>query len=181
MDIPDSDTFTKSSEQLMTFLYNAVNSAENDVRSYDTKAQIVGIGYIFTLGIITNIGKLHPAETYFLPANIFLSWMIGILPIILFGSVLYPSRKTAPSYEDEGVKINKLYFIESTKNMRINNYGNLLDQSDFKQELVFELIKLSGLRELKRKRFIRALWASAISYLLIFVSQFYRSTGSLLF
>lgn len=42
-------------------------------------------------------------------------------------------------------------------------------------EYAFELIKVSKLRQLNRKRFLRAMYAAALGFLLLFGSQLLRS------
>jgi hypothetical protein len=49
-----------------------------------------------------------------------------------------------------------------------------LDESNAVDELVHEIFQVSTLRELKRKRFLRALHASAICFLVVFVFQVLR-------
>ena len=74
---------------------------QNSIRAFDTKAQIVGIGYIFTIGIVTKIGAYNPNIPEFTPLLVILAWVLVMLPIIMFGAVLYPSRKTAPQLHEK--------------------------------------------------------------------------------
>lgn len=84
------------SEQI-SFLMSALDEAQSSVRAFDTKAQIVGIGYIFAIGIISTIASWNPDKTPFTLNSVFIAWLFVMVPIIIFGSVLYPSRKMAPS------------------------------------------------------------------------------------
>lgn len=43
---------TEKKERAIELLCDSLSEAQSTVRSYDTKAQIVGIGYIFALGVI---------------------------------------------------------------------------------------------------------------------------------
>ena len=65
------------------------------VRSYDTKAQIVGVGYILALNLILHFGDLLPTHARLGPLFFAAVWGVVILPIVQFGHVLYPSRARA--------------------------------------------------------------------------------------
>lgn len=159
------------------FLYAALKSAEEHVRNFDTKAQIVGVGYIFTAGLIHTIGSMLPTRDDYL-ANIFaivLSWVLVISPIILFGAVLFPSRKTAPRIGEEHSKVRKLFFTDSEDAETTSHYLAALEDADIRVELTYELLKVSGLRNLKRTRFLRALWLALGSLVLLFGLQLYRA------
>ena len=162
-------------EQSLIFLYAAIKSAEDNVRGYDLKAQIFGIGYIFTIGVISNISKLDPNEVTFDTVTVILSWVIGITQIILFGAVLYPSRKTAPPLSHDHLDIKRLFFVNETHLNDIDIYLNRLESADFVKELAYEHLKLATLRDLKCKRFLGALWVSSLAFVLIFISQYYRA------
>lgn len=164
-------------EKSLEFLYAAIRAAEDNVRGYDLKAQIVGIGYIFTIGVISKIVTLSAEQPPFVPMTIILSWLIGIVPIVLFGSILYPSRKTAPSIGENRNDFKKLFFANSTCHGDLEVFISEMKTVNIQKELVYELLKLTALRDLKRTRFLRALWASALTFILIFVSQLYRSMG----
>ncbi len=73
----------------------ALAEAQQTVRAYDTKAQIVGVGYIFALGIVFRLGNLLPKVERSDVLLVVVGWTIVILPILLFGFVLYPTRKSA--------------------------------------------------------------------------------------
>ena len=85
-------------EQSLTCLLASLKEAQDSVRSYDTKAQIVGIGYIFSLDLITGFGARLGAPLEFTVFYVVLTWFFVVVPIILFGLVLFPSRKFARSF-----------------------------------------------------------------------------------
>ena len=164
-------------KQSTDFLYAALKSAEEHMRSFDTKAQIVGVGYIFTAGLIHTIGSMLPTRDDYL-ANIFaiiLSWVLVISPIILFGAVLFPTRKTAPRIGEEHSQVRKLFFTDSDDAETTSHYLKALKSADIQVELTYELLKVSGLRNLKRTRFLRALWLALASLVLLFGLQLYRA------
>ncbi len=63
---------SSESEQL-SFLMSALEEAQSSIRAFDTKAQIVGIGYIFTVGIITSIGSMNPDKVPFTTSTVTLA------------------------------------------------------------------------------------------------------------
>ena len=76
-------------------LLAALQEAQSVVRSYDTKAQIVGVGYILALNLILHFGDLLPTHAPLGPLFFAVVWGVVILPIVQFGHVLYPSRTRA--------------------------------------------------------------------------------------
>ncbi len=76
-------------------LLAALQEAQSVVRSYDTKAQIVGVGYILALNLILHFGDLLPTRAPLGPLFFAVVWGIVIMPILQFGQVLYPSRTRA--------------------------------------------------------------------------------------
>jgi hypothetical protein len=73
---------------------------------------------------------------------------------------------------DDHLDIKRLFFVNETHLNNIDTYLNSLKSADFVKELVYEHLKLAALRDLKRRRFLRALWASAIAF-----SFFYNHTN----
>jgi hypothetical protein len=76
-------------------LLAALQEAQSVVRSYDTKAQIVGVGYILALNLVLHFGDLLPTHAPLGPLFFAVVWGIVISPILQFGQVLYPSRTRA--------------------------------------------------------------------------------------
>lgn len=158
-------------------LLAALKEAQDSVRSYDTKAQIVGVGFIFTIGIITKLGASLPGPSELNPIGVVLFWLLGIVPILLFGFVLYPSRNSVRSLESYKELIRHNYYISSESPRDLDAYLKDIGSSDWSAEIAYEIIKVSGLRDLKRVRFIRALRISAFSFGVVAVIQILRSTG----
>ena len=161
--------------EIITFLYAAVSSADDTIRGYDTKAQIVGIGYIFSMGIIGSIGDMNSSPQSIDSFAIFIAWLLVIVPIVLFGAVLYPSRKRAPFIGAKEKEIKQLFYAISYRSKSVQDYMNDIQNADFVLELSYELMKLTALRDLKRARFLRALLCSGFSLIVIFASQLHQS------
>ena len=77
-------------------LLSALQEAQSLVRAYDTKAQILGVGYILALNLVLHFDDLLPARGPIGPLFIAVVWGIVLLPILQFGLVLYPTRKGFP-------------------------------------------------------------------------------------
>jgi len=163
-----------SAEQSLSLLRDSLAEAQTTVRAYDTKAQIVGVGYIFALGIVESFEALLP-EASELNLLTLLVACTAILPILLFGFVLYPSRKSAEKFatQSEATPEHVLY-VDPTKVGSVKALKEAVGRCDPIIEVSFELLKVSQLRVLKRRRFLRALFSAAVVFLFIFATHFIR-------
>ena len=166
---------SSSESDQITFLMSALEEAQSSIRAFDTKAQIVGIGYIFAVGIIFNIGSLNPDIAPFSSTTVIVAWLLVMVPIVLFGTVLYPSRRMAPKLGEKSKHVKRLYHVSIDYIKDVDTYLSDIEYCDIKAEICYELMKVSALRELKRVRFLRALYFSCLSFILIFVAQLLRS------
>ena len=163
-----------STQQSLNLLRDSLAEAQTTVRAYDTKAQIVGVGYILALGVVGSFEALLPkaSELNLLALSVACS---AILPILLFGFVLYPSRKSAEKFaaQLEATPEHVLY-VNPTNLGNVKALKEAVDRCDPIIEVSFELLKVSQLRDLKRRRFLRALFSAAVLFLFIFATHFIR-------
>jgi hypothetical protein len=61
----------------------------------------------------------------------------------------------------------------------VDAYLATVDAGDPKKEIAYEILKTAGLREIKRRRFLRALWAAAMGFVVLFLGQVLRAEGLL--
>ena len=162
-------------------LLAALKEVQDTVRAYDTKAQIVGVGFIFTIGVITNIGARLPNQPEFNTLMLILVWILAIGPIILFGVVLYPSRSMAPIIGDEAEDVRHNYYVATAVQKNLGTYLRNIEACDWRREIAYEIMKVSNLRDKKRSRFIRALYASAFSFMVVIGLQILNTLGVQLF
>ena len=162
-------------------LLAALKEVQDTVRAYDTKAQIVGVGFIFTIGVITNIGARLPNQPEFTTLMLILVWILAIGPIILFGVVLYPSRSMAPTLGDEGEDVRHNYYVATAVQKNLGIYLRNIEACNWIREIAFEIMKVSNLRDKKRNRFLRALYASGFSFIIIICLQILNTLGVRLF
>jgi hypothetical protein len=159
----------------LSILLSSLHDVQNAIRSYDTKAQVVSIGFIFSLGLITTIGALAPEIPRFTVALVLFSWVLGVVPVMLFGYVLYPSRSMAPKLGTKIDNLQRSYYLLNERYPILDDFIAAFDQSDWKIELAYEIQKSSLLRDMKRRRFVWALRIAGLSYALMFLVQLLRS------
>ena len=162
------------SEQI-NILQEALAEAQQTVRAYDIKAQIVGVGYIFALGVVFRLGDLLPKLETGDVAFVILGWGIVIFPILLFGFVLYPTRKSVSGIDQGSSPAAQILYFSPDRHSSVATYLDALQNVDGIAERAGELHKVSSLRELKRNRFLRALFAAGISFIVLFAAQLWRS------
>ena len=68
-------------DNALRFLELALSEAQATVRGYDTKAQIVGIGYTFALNIVANVGQGFPRSADGSMLALVIFWVFLMLPI----------------------------------------------------------------------------------------------------
>jgi len=165
--------------ETLTVLLASLQEVHNTIRSYDTKAQVVSIGFIFSLGLITTISSLAPELPRFNFILVCFSWLLGILPIVMFGLVLYPSRSMAPKLGTRVQNLQRSFYLLEERYPTLDDFIAALDKSDWKIEIAYEIQKLSLLRDMKRKRFVWALRITGTSYALMLLVQLLRAAGFL--
>jgi len=161
--------------QNFALLQHSLTSVQNAVRAYDVKAQIVSIGFIFSLGFITTISEFALAHSGYSEVFVLIFWISGVVPIAMFGYVLYPSRSLAPKLGTKVKNLQRSYYILDDRYATLDDYLESFDQSDWKVELAYEIQKNSLLRDLKRKRFVLGLYLAGISFILMFTLQLFHS------
>jgi hypothetical protein len=150
----------------VTCLLDALRSTQEVIRSYDTKAQIMGIIFILSINFVltllrelVGLGPIPPVATISLAALV-------LVPLGLFGFVLYPANNPTAALDIAGQPIRRTYFV--LRNDRdLGRYLDDIEATDWPVEIGFEIMKMARLREIKRRRLLRALVGAAISYMLI--------------
>jgi len=161
-------------------LLSALQEAQSVVRSYDTKAQIVGVGYILALNLVLRFGDLLPTRAPLGPLFFIAVWGVVILPIVQFGQVLYPSRMRAEKAlrtktPTSGPGSSPLYYPDPDRFVDIGDCVDKAVRADWTSVLAAELLKVSYLRTLKRARFRRGLMMTGFSFLVLGAEQLLRS------
>ena len=172
----DPENVHSLSQDALALLNDALAEARATARAYDTKAQIVGVGYAFALGIVAGTTNWFPKSTanQLMPVLVF--WGVIMTPLVLFGSVLYPTRKTAPKLASTTLQpVEHILYVDPEKHHTLESIRASAEKCEPVNEIIYELLKTSGLRELKRNRFIRALLTAAFSFFALFAVQVFEA------
>jgi hypothetical protein len=159
-------------------LLAALQEAQSAVRSYDHKAQIVGVGYILALNLVLHFGDLLPTRAPLGPLFFAVVWGIVIMPILQFGHVLYPGRKRAEkdllTKTSRGAE-QRIYYVDPDTFSDLRDFVQQALRSDWTSELASELLKTSRVRIIKQARFCRGLTMAVASFIVLGGEQFVRS------
>ena len=160
-------------------LLSALQEAQSAARSYDTRAQIVGVGYILALNLVLRFGDLLPIHAPIGPLFYAVVWGIVIMPIMQFGHVLYPSRMRAEKEFNGKVSgvsaVAPVYYVEPGSFADVRDLVHQALKSDWTSVLATELLKTSRVRTIKQARFHRGLMMTVLSFIVLGGEQFLRS------
>ena len=155
-------------EQTITCLLHALQQVQATVRAYDTKAQIVGIAFIFTVGIVQLLIPDALVSQFSAEAPM-LRFLVGFAllmsPLAVFGAVLYPRYNPLDDRQSNNAAV---YSFRTTNQQTLDDYLRDIDEVDWKRELAIEITAVSRIREVKRRRFVLALYMTGASYLVVF-------------
>lgn len=164
-----------TSDSLMAVLAEA----QQTVRSYDTKAQIIGVGYIFALGVVLQSGNHIPVPVEYAALYVLAGWFIIVLPIVMFALVLHPSRVDKVKFDQIPEDAQSMMYFDDRKFSNAETYRKAATDVDWHLEISTEIMKVSKVRDVKRTRFLRALYWSGGSFTILFLSQMLRASGML--
>ena len=82
-----------------------------------------------------------------------------------------PQESLAPSILRNRKNVKATYYPNPKDIDSVDSFINQLDEINIKNELSYELMKVSVLRDLKRKRFLRALIFASVSLAALFSLQ----------
>lgn len=164
-----------SRTETFALLKDSLDEAQVSVRAYDTKAQIVGVGYIFALNVISDIGRLGVTQQTPHLATIVIAWLLVVLPIALFGYVLYPVRKSSTAGTGDGRR--HFFYLHPDRYKTTGELIEAVGACDPVDEIAHELIQISKIRESKRMRFVVALASAGITFAALFASQLLMNAG----
>ena len=159
-------------------LLSALQEAQSVVRSYDSKALIVGGGYILSLNVVLRFDDLLPTHAPIGPLFYAVVWWIVIMPILQFGQVLYPSRTRAEKELNGKMPgasgVPPVYYVNPGSFADVRDLVHQALKSDWTSVLAAELLKTSRARIIKRARFARGLTMTVVSFLVLGGEQFLR-------
>ncbi len=151
--------------------------AQDTIRNYDTKAEICGVGFILALGIVKQAGDSIPVPIEYASFYVLAGWLIIVIPIIMFALVLYPSRIDKIDKQNRPHNVLGVMYFNAASFPDVASYGEAARKSDWAMEILYEITKVSMIRDKKRTRFLRALYWAAGSFCVLFASQMVRANG----
>ena len=96
----------------ITCLLDALRSSQEVIRSYDTKAQIMGIIFILSINfVLTLIRELIGVGPIPAAATVSLAVLV-LLPLGLFGYVLFPANNPVGDLDLGGQPVRHSYFVD---------------------------------------------------------------------
>jgi hypothetical protein len=168
----------ESRDYVDKMLHAALHEAQATVRSYDTKAQIVGVGYILALNLVLHFGDLLPTRAPLGPLFFAVVWGVIMMPILQFGQVLYPSRVRAEkelARKTCAGSAAPIYYVDPDSFEDLGDYVQQAQRADWTAVLGSELLKTSRARIIKQTRFRRGLMMTVVSFVTLGGEQFLRS------
>jgi len=137
----------------------------------------MGVGFIFSVSMISRfLANLQVDQDYGI-CYLVVGFLLLIGPVALYGAVIFPSRRSAPKLIDTPVPVQGLFYVKSEGVSNLAAFNQQLKDVDWTLELTYEIVRLSALRDMKRKRFLIAMFASGGSFTLVFLGEFLKITG----
>ena len=158
----------------LSCLLATLNEAQQTIRAYDTKAQIMGVGFIFAIAMVSRLLEHLPIDREFGLFHLLTGFVLLIGPVALFGAVLYPSRRTAQTNASDA---RGCFYYVGVGAKDLDAYVRDVEGADWKLELAHEIGRLSALRDLKRKRFLVAMFTAGVSFALILLNPTLNLAG----
>lgn len=150
-------------------LLNNINETQETIRSYDTKAEILGILMTLVVGFLNyNLISDYKCDSIIM-GLIAAATFVAITALALLLTVLFPSRNPAHEVDLGKFQPKNTYFVFKKPEEQFNFdviYSRLVD-TEWQKELLFELLKLSAIRDRKHKWFTRSVKAASLTLLII--------------
>lgn len=152
-------------------LKHAIEDAQETIRAYDTKAEILGILLTLAIGI-TNFTLLEHSKgcTKWILLS---SWIVALVAITVLGLVLHPKKNPFANIAHGNYTPSGTYFLTNLPSAPQNTVSALTDKAvltDWVSELMYENMKLSVIRDHKHRCFTLALRLTGFTILLIVAS-----------
>jgi hypothetical protein len=152
-----------SKQERVDFLKQAIAFTEWNIRSYDTKAQISIAAFVLSMNPLWSvITSAYPQAGSSLVVAVLV--LLFVATVLLFGFVIWPvtlrtSSGLAGTWETKG-----LFYVGDPNRLTASLYTDRLKSLAIEAELAAETLKLAAIREIKSRRFRRALVATIVFY-----------------
>ena len=152
---------TAPREEKIEFLNHAIQSAEGHVRAFDTKAEIAIAAFVLSWTPLWTILSASCKRAAMHDA-VFVLLLLIIATILAFGYVIWPVSLATSGVIAAGKK--GLFFLVHRLKGGVTEYMQELDNLVTEEDLASEALKLAYIREIKSKRFKRALCVAMLAY-----------------
>lgn len=134
-------------------LQKALGETQETIRAYDTKAEVLAIIMTLVVGII-NFGmvaescKAHCVIKYLSVASI----ALGVFALFAVGMVLYPRKNIFKDIDTGDDRPKRTYFVSfdfMPEFKSLDEYIGQIDNTDWKREIAYEILKTSCIRDHK--------------------------------
>ena len=152
------------------FLKEAIRFSEGNIRSFDTKAQISVVAFVFSISPLWSM--MNAASPHAAAHPMVLAMAAPYLVTIgFFSFVLWPVM-TPPKISRSGSANDdrSMFFVRDPVGSGGHDYSTRLQRLNVESELTTELLKLSYIRDIKSMRFRRSLYAAATFYAIAFAT-----------
>lgn len=150
-------------------LLDAINDVQETIRAFDLKAEI--LTGILTLLIGMVAFAWHDNDNGSLKYLDILIIIAAFLAMGCLGAVLFPAKNPLGGVINGTYTPKGVYYLSglTLKKESVSDIAKKLADTNWSEELVFELVKVSSIRERKNRWFVRSMWASAAAFGLLFV------------
>ena len=151
-----------SKDERLDFLKQAISFTEWTIRSFDTKAQISIAAFVLAMNPLWSIlTSACPRAA----SSVLVVVLLGLFlaTVLLFGYVIWPVTLTQSrllgSWQARG-----LFYVADPTQLTANLYADRLKDLVIEDELAAETLKLAYIREIKSRRFKKALISVVVFY-----------------
>lgn len=158
-------------DNAISCLMHAINDAQETIRAYDTKAEILGVLITLAIGL-TNF-TIFTNSTGSAKWTLVISWLVALVAILSLGLVLHPKKNPFEKTSLGNFTPSSTYFLTNIMSSPQNTVATLAAKAlvtDWVYELMYENMKLSVIRDRKHNYFTWALRLAGVMILLIITS-----------
>lgn len=151
-------------------LKHAISDTQETIRGYDNKALIVATLITLAVGI-TNYSLMPHLEGW-LEYGLITSWLLAITSVALLGMVLHPRVDNFKAIHLGEFTPAGVYFLHNITNSPSNSVSALAERAlstYWVEELMYESMKVSYIRDKKHCWFILALKVTGLTLALTFL------------
>lgn len=150
-------------------LHKVLAETQETIRAYDTKAEVLAIILTLVVGII-NFGVVTESCKAHCGIKIIsvMSMGLGIMTLFAVGMVLYPRKDLFQEIDSGEFTPKRTYFVSFDIMPSFKNLGEYLlqaDNTDWKREIAYEVLKTSCIRDHKHFWFHIGIRCAAITLL----------------